>query len=137
MVNDSQPMDVDEVRAGAGTKRPNSVDAHVGSRVRLRRMMMGISQEKLGDQMGLTFQQIQKYERGVNRVSASRLWELSLDHFVVVERSVRTGTAEASHRAVTAEILPELRSWSRSGRAVWQPTTDAQLRRPAGAKEQR
>lgn len=62
---------------GGGTKRPNSMDAHVGSRVRLRRMMMGMSQEKLGEQMGLTFQQIQKYERGINRVSASRLWELA------------------------------------------------------------
>ena len=66
----------EEERPGAGTKRPNSMDAHVGSRVRLRRMMMGMSQEKLGEQMGLTFQQIQKYERGINRVSASRLWEL-------------------------------------------------------------
>jgi transcriptional regulator with XRE-family HTH domain len=64
-------------RPGAGTKRPNSMDAHVGSRVRLRRMMMGMSQEKLGEQMGLTFQQIQKYERGINRVSASRLYELA------------------------------------------------------------
>lgn len=63
-------------RPGAGTKRPNTMDAHVGSRVRLRRMMMGMSQEKLGEQMGLTFQQIQKYERGINRVSASRLYEL-------------------------------------------------------------
>jgi transcriptional regulator with XRE-family HTH domain len=68
---------VEEERAGASTKRPNSMDAHVGSRVRLRRMMMGMSQEKLGEQMGLTFQQIQKYERGINRVSASRLWELA------------------------------------------------------------
>ena len=67
----------DEDRPGLGTKRPNTMDAHVGSRVRLRRMMMGMSQEKLGDQMGLTFQQIQKYERGINRVSASRLWELA------------------------------------------------------------
>ena len=64
-------------RPGSSTKRPNMMDAHVGSRVRLRRMMMGMSQEKLGEQMGLTFQQIQKYERGINRVSASRLWELA------------------------------------------------------------
>jgi transcriptional regulator with XRE-family HTH domain len=66
----------DGERQSSGTKRPNSMDAHVGSRVRLRRMMMGMSQEKLGEQMGLTFQQIQKYERGINRVSASRLYEL-------------------------------------------------------------
>ena len=51
----------------------NEIDAHVGSRLRLRRLLLGISQEKLGGALGLTFQQIQKYERGVNRVSASRL----------------------------------------------------------------
>lgn len=58
-------------------KGPNPVDVHVGSRVRLRRMLVGISQEKLGDSMGLTFQQIQKYEKGVNRIGASRLFMLS------------------------------------------------------------
>ena len=58
------------------TKAPNPVDKYVGSRVRMRRIMLGMSQEKLGEQMGLTFQQIQKYERGINRVSASRLYEL-------------------------------------------------------------
>lgn len=55
----------------------NQIDAHVGSRVRLRRMLMGISQEKLGEALGLTFQQIQKYERGANRIGASRLFDLS------------------------------------------------------------
>lgn len=58
-------------------KGPNPVDIHVGSRVRLRRMLVGLSQEKLGDSMGLTFQQIQKYEKGVNRIGASRLFKLS------------------------------------------------------------
>lgn len=58
-------------------KKSNPVDAHVGSRVRLRRMLVGLSQEKLGDRMGLTFQQIQKYEKGVNRIGASRLYQLS------------------------------------------------------------
>lgn len=58
-------------------KSPNPVDVHVGSRVRLRRMLVGLSQEKLGDSMGLTFQQIQKYEKGVNRIGASRLYKLS------------------------------------------------------------
>lgn len=56
---------------------PNPVDVHVGGRVRLRRTLLGMSQEKLGDSVGLTFQQIQKYERGANRVGASRLYELS------------------------------------------------------------
>ena len=54
-------------------KRPNPTDVYVGSRVRLRRKMLGLSQEKLGDKLGITFQQIQKYEKGTNRVGASRL----------------------------------------------------------------
>jgi transcriptional regulator with XRE-family HTH domain len=57
--------------------KPNPIDVHVGSRVRLRRTLLGMSQEKLGDAIGLTFQQVQKYERGANRVGASRLFELS------------------------------------------------------------
>jgi transcriptional regulator with XRE-family HTH domain len=57
--------------------QPNPVDVHVGSRVRLRRNMLGLSQEKLGEAIGLTFQQVQKYERGANRIGASRLLELS------------------------------------------------------------
>jgi transcriptional regulator with XRE-family HTH domain len=63
--------------AADGPRRPNPVDGHVGGRVRLRRMLLGISQEKLGEQLGLTFQQIQKYEKGVNRISASRLFDLA------------------------------------------------------------
>lgn len=57
--------------------KPNPVDVHVGSRVRLRRTLLGLSQEKLGEAIGLTFQQVQKYERGANRIGASRLWDLS------------------------------------------------------------
>ena len=56
---------------------PHPIDVHVGSRVRLRRNMLGLSQEKLGEAIGLTFQQVQKYERGANRIGASRLMELS------------------------------------------------------------
>ena len=56
---------------------PNPVDKHVGSRVRMRRMMLGMSQEKLGDGLGLTFQQVQKYEKGKNRIGASRLQHIS------------------------------------------------------------
>lgn len=59
------------------TGKPNPVDVHVGSRVRLRRTLLGLSQEKLGDSLGLTFQQVQKYERGANRIGASRLFDLS------------------------------------------------------------
>lgn len=61
----------------AGKKKPNPIDIHVGGRIRLRRNMQGMSQEKLGEQLGITFQQIQKYEKGTNRVGASRLQEIS------------------------------------------------------------
>ena len=57
--------------------KPNPIDVHVGARVRLRRTLLGMSQEKLGELLGLTFQQVQKYERGANRVGASRLFDLS------------------------------------------------------------
>src|SRR3954462_14074604 len=59
------------------TKAPNPVDKYVGSRVRMRRIMLGMSQEKLGEALGLTFQQVQKYEKGTNRIGASRLQEIS------------------------------------------------------------
>jgi transcriptional regulator with XRE-family HTH domain len=58
-------------------KAPNPTDKHVGSRVRMRRMMLGMSQEKLGEALGLTFQQVQKYEKGTNRIGASRLQQMS------------------------------------------------------------
>jgi transcriptional regulator with XRE-family HTH domain len=58
-------------------KAPNPIDKHVGSRVRMRRMMLGMSQEKLGDALGLTFQQVQKYEKGTNRIGASRLQQIA------------------------------------------------------------
>ncbi len=75
--------DTEPRRRGRRTKRnvskegPDPIDAHVGSRVRLRRTLLGMSQEKLGEALGLTFQQIQKYERGVNRIGASRLFDLA------------------------------------------------------------
>jgi transcriptional regulator with XRE-family HTH domain len=58
-------------------KTPNPIDKYVGGRVRMRRMMLGLSQEKLADALGLTFQQVQKYEKGTNRISASRLQAIS------------------------------------------------------------
>jgi transcriptional regulator with XRE-family HTH domain len=61
----------------ANKKQPNPIDIHVGSRVRLRRMMLSMSQEKLGEQLGITFQQIQKYEKGTNRIGASRLQHIA------------------------------------------------------------
>jgi transcriptional regulator with XRE-family HTH domain len=74
----TQRMVSDEASArGDKEGRPSPIDVHVGSRIRLRRTLLGMSQERLGEALGLTFQQIQKYERGVNRVGASRLFDLS------------------------------------------------------------
>jgi transcriptional regulator with XRE-family HTH domain len=70
-------MAEDTVEAPGRDSRPSPIDVHVGSRVRLRRTLLGMSQERLGDALGLTFQQVQKYERGVNRVGASRLFDIS------------------------------------------------------------
>lgn len=75
MTADNETMDAPIVRPKPGT--PNPVDVHVGARVRLRRTLLGMSQEKLGEAIGLTFQQVQKYERGANRIGASRLFDLS------------------------------------------------------------
>jgi len=70
--------DIDEANTkGEREHRASPIDAHVGSRVRLRRTLLGMSQEKLGEALGLTFQQVQKYERGVNRIGASRLFDLA------------------------------------------------------------
>lgn len=57
---------------------PNPIDIHVGKRLRLRRLLLGLSQDRLGQMIGLTFQQIQKYENGTNRISASRLWDIAV-----------------------------------------------------------
>ena len=67
----------DGTRKLGGKGKPNPIDAHVGSRVRLRRILLGMSQEKLARAVGLTFQQIQKYERGANRIGASRLFQIT------------------------------------------------------------
>lgn len=66
-------------------KIPNPIDRHVGSRVRMRRMLVGMSQEKLGEALGLTFQQVQKYEKGTNRISASKLQHIAKILAVPVE----------------------------------------------------
>lgn len=68
---------VDQPVADVNPRKSNPIDMHVGSRVRLRRMLLGMSQEKLGESLGLTFQQVQKYEKGANRIGASRLFELA------------------------------------------------------------
>ncbi len=96
-------------------KKSNPIDVHVGSRVRMRRLLIGLSQEKLGKRMGLTFQQIQKYEKGVNRIGASRLFQLSQILEVPVQfffegapvgnAAARPGMAEPDSEAFLYEFL--------------------------------
>ena len=82
------------------SRRPNPIDIHVGSRVRLQRMLRGISQEKLGERLGLTFQQIQKYEKGVNRIGASRLFDLASVLGVPIQFFYdEAPTSEAGHQS--------------------------------------
>jgi transcriptional regulator with XRE-family HTH domain len=71
-------VDLRRARGRLPSGKPNPIDVHVGGRVRLRRTLLGMSQEKLAEALGLTFQQVQKYERGANRVGASRLYDLSV-----------------------------------------------------------
>jgi transcriptional regulator with XRE-family HTH domain len=73
LLRSAEALDSDE----KGSRRANPIDIHVGSRVRFRRMLLGMSQEKLGEKLGLTFQQVQKYEKGINRIGASRLYDLA------------------------------------------------------------
>ena len=72
-------------RYGRGTGKRHPVDIHVGARVRQRRVLLGMNQTKLGDALGLSFQQVQKYERGTNRISSSRLYDLALVFEVSIE----------------------------------------------------
>lgn len=92
---------------------PHPVDIHVGSRVRMRRTLLGMSQEKLGEALGLTFQQVQKYERGANRIGASRLFEISriLDvpvSFFFEEMSAEAANARAASLSGLAEDQEEM-----------------------------
>ena len=91
----------------AKTKAPNAIDAHVGSRVRMRRMMLGMSQEKLGDALGLTFQQVQKYEKGTNRMGASRLQQV---FFSKEQWAALTNRTVALRRQPTSTILSPLQT---------------------------
>ncbi len=86
-------------------KAPNPTDKHVGSRVRMRRMMLGMSQEKLGDALGLTFQQVQKYEKGTNRIGASRLQQIS--HILQVPVSFFFEGAPSTHPSGKSEGMGE------------------------------
>jgi transcriptional regulator with XRE-family HTH domain len=95
-------------------KAPNPIDRHVGSRVRMRRMLIGMSQEKLGEALGLTFQQVQKYEKGTNRIGASRLHRIASVLGVPVEffyegaphgSAAATGFAESPSSTYMSDFL--------------------------------
>lgn len=90
---------------GRGTGVPNPIDVHVGNRVRMRRLLLGMNQETLANALGLTFQQVQKYEGGANRVSASRLSAMA--EILAVPISYFFGDL----RSEDAEISPEDRRW--------------------------
>lgn len=94
-------------------KQANPIDGHVGNRVRLRRMLVGMSQEKLGELLGLTFQQVQKYEKGVNRIGAGRLFHIAkilnvpIDYFYedVTDANSMPGFAEDQANPPVMEFL--------------------------------
>jgi transcriptional regulator with XRE-family HTH domain len=107
-------------------KARNPVDKHVGSRVRMRRMMLGMSQGKLGDALGLTFQQVQKYEKGTNRIGASRLQHIS--HILQVpvafffEGAPHQPAAQGDRRGTLAGLcvrLPRHVRWARADQGVY------------------
>src|SRR3982750_1795865 len=85
-------------------KAPNPTDKHVGARVRMRRMMLGMSQEKLGDALDLTFQQVQKYEKGANRIGASRLQQISHILQVPISFFFEGAPASAGHSMTAGEV---------------------------------
>src|SRR5712692_4580458 len=89
-------------------KAPDPIDKHVGSRVRMRRMMLGMSQEKLGDALGLTFQQVQKYEKGANRIGASRLQNIAQVLQVPVAFFFEGGPGEAGQPSDGLAEAPSL-----------------------------
>ena len=89
----------------------NAVDVHVGKRIRLRRTLLGMSQEQLGNALNITFQQVQKYERGANRVSASRLWDISQIIDVPISyffEDMSDTTLKASPRKMSADAAAEM-----------------------------
>jgi transcriptional regulator with XRE-family HTH domain len=87
-------------------KAPNPIDRYVGSRVRMRRMMLGMSQEKLGNSLGLTFQQVQKYEKGTNRIGASRLQQISQILQVPISFFFEGAPDQPARRDEAAETTP-------------------------------
>jgi transcriptional regulator with XRE-family HTH domain len=87
-------------------KNPNPIDHHVGSRVRMRRMIIGKSQEKLGEALGVTFQQVQKYEKGTNRMGASRLQQIAKVLGVPIEFFFEGAPNVSSQGVVASDVAP-------------------------------
>ncbi|MGE5517969.1 MAG: helix-turn-helix domain-containing protein [Bacteroidota bacterium] len=108
--------------AGEVTGRTNAVDTAVGKRIRLRRTTLGMSQEKLADALGLTFQQVQKYEKGVNRVGASRLFDLGRVLGVPVEYFFEDVAPPAG--ATTTPAAPDLNAPVEEAFALKRETLD-------------
>ncbi len=114
---------------------PNFVDVHVGSRVRLRRLLLKMSQETLGEAVGVSFQQVQKYERGANRISASRLFEfagvLGVQVSYFFDGLSPPSTSQASHDVAPDEKVTRLLS-SKDGvelAAAWAEVDEPAVRR--------
>jgi transcriptional regulator with XRE-family HTH domain len=94
----------------AGLKKPEPVDKHVGSRVRMRRLMLGMSQEKLADAIGLTFQQVQKYEKGTNRMGSSRLHQIANVLQVPVPFFFEGASGPSNKGSVQPEVISDFLS---------------------------
>lgn len=118
------------------TKTPDPIDKYVGSRVRMRRIMLGMSQEKLGNSLGLTFQQVQKYEKGTNRIGASRLQQIAdvlqvPVQFMFEGAPISTGTANGFSEAPSPAYVSDFLATS-EGLALTRAFTrirDAKMRR--------
>jgi len=113
----------------AGFSGPHPIDRHVGLRIRMRRKELGITQEKLAQALGLTFQQVQKYERGANRVSASKLWE--------VARALQApvgyfydGLAEGSDSAASSTTLTDAQEFLLTAEGIELASTFPRVSRP-------
>lgn len=119
------------------TKMPNPIDVHVGSRLRMRRMLVGMSQEKLGESLDVTFQQIQKYEKGSNRISASRLFDIArilnvpIQFFFDNVKLARSTKKSERHQQVDAMQVIDFLSSSDGAALIrrFSEIEDAQVRR--------
>jgi transcriptional regulator with XRE-family HTH domain len=114
-------------------KAPNDIDRRVGHRIRLRRSMLGMSQEKLGEAVGITFQQVQKYERGTNRVSASRLWQVATALDVKIDYFFATGEEESgtgfSEEGASYEAEPTISADGLKLMGIFHRIQDPRIRR--------